>query len=80
MSKTSRSTFDPIDIANIGDDIGSIFGIGLGPDPSMWGDAYRMDVGSGGHNSYWDQNNPAMKNLGRIVIGEDGNTGVTPSR
>ncbi|ERG69345.1 alpha/beta hydrolase [Segniliparus rugosus] len=70
-----KSFFDPIDIANVGAAVGLS---DLGSDPSLWDDAYRIDAGLGGHSSYWDPDNPAMKNLGQIITRHDGSNGVTP--
>jgi uncharacterized protein YukE len=70
-----KSNWDPINVANAGSAIGAS---DLGNDPADWKDAHQIDAGDGGHSSYFDPNNPAMKNIGRIVIGDDRD--VTPKK
>jgi hypothetical protein len=71
---TAKAFGDIIEVANIGgdflEDIGLSGTVGLGEDPTSWKDAYRMDAGVGGHGSYWDPKSPAMKNIGKILIGD----------
>jgi uncharacterized protein YukE len=76
-----KGDWDPIDVANIAGDlldtVGLTGSVGLGVSPTEWADAHQMDGGTGDHDSYWKPDNPAMKNMGHILIGD--NSHVTPS-
>lgn len=76
----AEATFDPIQTA---DDH-------FGKHPATWGVAFRFDTNPGtpwrwpwdlgeNHSEYWERGSPGLENLGRVIDGQDQNSGLTPS-